>query len=454
MAQKSKNNRFVLRIFFIFSSVVVVVLIYFFLRFSQPVLYSWTQIGSDNQLIARAITKSDTCPSIKIDGVESHMVTRSGKQTNVDVTSCEFNIPESASSIEIAGKNLPVLPISVKKIVIIGDTGCKIKGEEVQNCNISKDWPFAQVAKSAALMNPDLIIHVGDFMYRQSPCPANNSRCKDDAWGDTFPSFQADFLKPAKPLLTKAPWIMTRGNHEACNRSGNIWDTFLSVYPKGEKCNSYEEPYTISFDNINMIAIDTSNADDFVSTPEQNAIFTKQFNNLPQVNEPRWLISHRPLYAVMVEKDDDIGKSDPTELLPQNINPLLLKYKSGQMPNQKLVSLNATLQESIPNNLLNTLDLVISGHVHNFEALSFSGNVPSQLAVGNSGTKLQHEITVPLKDIVINDKVVTDSIFLHSFGFFVMEEESTGIWKGTGYDVSGNPVLYCTSKDKNIMCNK
>ena len=64
----------------------------------------------------------------------------------------------------------PVLPRSIKRIVVIGDTGCRLKGDNVQDCNDPAQWPFAAIARLAAARHPDLVIHVGDYHYRESPC--------------------------------------------------------------------------------------------------------------------------------------------------------------------------------------------------------------------------------------------------------------------------------------------
>ena len=44
---------------------------------------------------------------------------------------------------------------------------------EVQNCN--SDWPFESVAKAAAAAQPQLVIHVGDYLYREDRLPSQDS---------------------------------------------------------------------------------------------------------------------------------------------------------------------------------------------------------------------------------------------------------------------------------------
>ena len=105
------------------------------------------------------------------------------------------------------------------RVVVIGDTGCRIKGTAVQDCNDPSKWPFASVASKAAESKPDLVIHVGDYLYREEPCPAGSqASCGGTPAGDTWAAWNADFFTPAKNLLAAAPWAFARGNHRIVRR--------------------------------------------------------------------------------------------------------------------------------------------------------------------------------------------------------------------------------------------
>lgn len=88
-------------------------------------------------------------------------------------------------------------------------------------------WPFAQIARSAAAWQPDLILYVGNYFYRDDPCPAGNAGCAGSLTGDTWAAARADFFAPAAPLLEVVPWIFVRDNHEACDRIGQAWSRLL-----------------------------------------------------------------------------------------------------------------------------------------------------------------------------------------------------------------------------------
>ena len=70
----------------------------------------------------------------------------------------------------------------VYRIVVIGDTGCRLKtGEEYQSCNDAEKYQFGRIAATAAQWKPDLVVHVGDYLYRENACPQADSGCAGQA---------------------------------------------------------------------------------------------------------------------------------------------------------------------------------------------------------------------------------------------------------------------------------
>ena len=95
------------------------------------------------------------------------------------------------------------------------------------------EWPLQTMINTAVSNKPDIVVHVGDFLYRQSACPSEcpapelggsggggngggggggglTVKCAcagmGDEWGDTWQGWYADFLQPSLPLLRAAPW--------------------------------------------------------------------------------------------------------------------------------------------------------------------------------------------------------------------------------------------------------
>jgi hypothetical protein len=70
-----------------------------------------------------------------------------------------------------------------------------------QDCDINSQWPFSILAERIAAAKPDLVIHVGDYLYRESPCPKNDKGCAGSAHGDKWDTWKTDFFVPAAPLI-------------------------------------------------------------------------------------------------------------------------------------------------------------------------------------------------------------------------------------------------------------
>ena len=107
---------------------------------------------------------------------------------------------------------------------MFGDTGCRQKTrQKTQDC--STGWFYKTLAQHAADVKPDLVIHVGDYLYRElPPCSAVPKPCTS---GYGWDGWNADFFTPSQALFAVAPWIMVRGNHEICERAGDGWFRFL-----------------------------------------------------------------------------------------------------------------------------------------------------------------------------------------------------------------------------------
>ena len=161
---------------------------------------TWTLLGSDGTLSVRSVVAADAaCPEAVADGTEIPLRPRAAAEPDFPVVVCETRVPATTSNLTIAGSPTPVLPQEVRRIVVLGDTGCRLEGRAVQDCNDPRAWPFAAIALRAASHRPDLVIHVGDYYYRETPCPAERAGCAGSPHGDSWTTWQADFFAPARP---------------------------------------------------------------------------------------------------------------------------------------------------------------------------------------------------------------------------------------------------------------
>src|SRR5260370_28786262 len=199
------------------------------------ILAQWVQVGPDGTSSVRAITE-DACPSVTFDGKPMPMSVRSApgrsfgdvKPAQFPVRGCEAMMPGDAVAAVLDGKALPLPRPNPQRILVFGDTGCRLAtGNATQDCNDINAWPFPKIAAMAAAARPDLVIHVGDYHYREGACPADSAGCAGRPWGYGWDAWNADFFAPAAPLFAAAPWVMVRGNHEDCSRAGEGWFRFL-----------------------------------------------------------------------------------------------------------------------------------------------------------------------------------------------------------------------------------
>ncbi len=327
--------------------------------------YQWIQLGEQGAVIARAVFKKSgqNCPAVDTvdqNGNSSTAAMQPRTQNmpeNFDVTVCETTLAANLKSAEIAQKKLPLPTKSPKKVAVIGDTGCRIKGKDVQNCNDpnpteTTGWDFVKTAKDAAALNPDLVIHVGDYIYRESECE-DAGKCGGSPYGDNWATWEIDFLKPAKPLLENVPLVFARGNHESCQREFRGWYLFLD--PRSLKsdyltnCVTASDPFNVALDKLDLLVLDSSNEGDL------NDYNEAAIKNLKGSN-PVWVVTHVPFYGI-----SHYG----------NFNS------------------NNDVKTAIQNS---KVEFLVSGHIHFFEMVLFD-KTPSQMIAGGGATELDHKVS-------------------------------------------------------------
>ena len=224
---------------------------------------------------------------------------------------CETDV-SGATRVSINGEPLKMPPANPQRIVVIGDTGCRIKIEaphpddadhdksKVQDCNNRNQWPFKAVADAAAMSKPDVVIRVGDYIYREAACPADKSKdCGGSPRGDNWATWEADFFSPATKLLAAAPWIFVRGNHEICKRAGKGW--FYYLRPVGLCAERFLRAQdtaarAVKIGSFQALVVNSSDAPDNRPTSQQVDHFAKQFQSAPDINlSHAWFLSHRPI---------------------------------------------------------------------------------------------------------------------------------------------------------------
>ena len=388
---------------------------------------AWIALGPGGQSVVRAVTTQDVCPDLRVETQPYPLQIRSRpSSSSFPILICEALLPSPATLVTVEGVLLSLPKSQPEKIVILGDTGCRVKGRLAQACNDPDAWPFAQIAQSAAAWRPNLVIHLGDYFYRDSPCPIGNVSCAGSPWGDNWAVAQADFFSPARPLLQVAPWIFVRGNHEACGRTGEAWFRLLDPRPFRGQCSDETQPYVVPFGERDLFVLDTTNAHDSVLHPDSITYFVQQFSTLAeQSKRPAWLLSHKPVWAF-----GSLGQENGVD---------------------KLFRTNPTLQAAAQQSFAPTIELILSGHLHKVQFLQFAQGKPLQFVIGNGGALLDPPLSMSVVGMEIADRQVTGAEGLAEFGYVTLERNGDS-WILTPRDVNGAARKNCQLKNAGMTC--
>jgi predicted phosphodiesterase len=419
---------------------------------------AWVElIGPGRDASIRVIVSGDAgCPTLTADGEPLEMQIRAEPGPvfpNSDVPGgedfpvrvCEVAAPQGKDEVLLDGKALPLPHADIRRIVVFGDTGCRIKKKKVQKCDNPDKWPYAEVAEHAAHAHPDLVIHVGDYLYRES---CRRSACEDMLIGYGWKVWEADFFKPSRPLFAAAPWIMVRGNHESCKRAAEGWFRFLYHVRPGGECPEMSPFFIADLGGLGFVVMDSAavagddassvqdDADDDDNDDDDDETGSNPAADLIEkirreylaidrsVPAPAWLLTHSPFNAVRHDKITGKDKVD-----------------------------NTVQQQAVGDVLSPDIAMVVSGHIHIFEALSFGRTDPQrrpQLVVGTGGDKLAK---VPEKPTDVDGVPVTDALIVKTFAYIVWDRDGSN-WKGKLFNKDGEQIAHCMLVSGDLTCRE
>ncbi|HXP91944.1 MAG TPA: metallophosphoesterase [Candidatus Binatia bacterium] len=258
------------------------------------ILFAWLQyVGGGPH--ARAIV-TGACPIATFDGRPARMTQRAAEGAGFGDTVCDVRVPAQSKSVKLGVRPVPAPAHALRTIVVFGDTGCRILGPAVQACNDPVQWPFPVVAQSIAKVHPDLIVHVGDYFYRETPCPPLVGGCAGSPSGDKAASWYADWFTPGTPLFSVAPLVLARGNHEDCTRGSLGWTRYLEPSTAG-RCQPMDAPFVAAFKGLRIVVFDSAIANDDRTIAANAAPLKQNFDAARAlVSGPTWFVTHRPPY--------------------------------------------------------------------------------------------------------------------------------------------------------------
>lgn len=373
------------------------------------------------------LQRLQVCPNVSINNQPSKMQVRALASKQYPTLVCQILLPPSARQVTLNEQVFSINPAPLKRIVLLGDTGCKVADYEniYQFCNNPSLWPFHQISTQIASLNPDLIIHTGDYIYRESPCPKDNYGCKNTPFGHNQATWDADWFTPAAPMLHTAPFIFSRGNHETCKRAGEGWFRYLAPRRHFNQCIENTSPWFARSSSLQFAILDTAS---IKNTQKKTlvSLYSGQINEIntysnSQSNKSTWIISHRPFWSY-----------------------------GANLPNQLGKSKTKTLQKAIKKNPLSaSIDAIISGHIHLAQVIDFEGMRPTQIIAGNGGSDLANPAKMPNK---IDGLAINIQKSRYQYGFIVMDKTKQNHWKISLRDVAGDELIHCTLIRKTLFC--
>ncbi|WP_448956097.1 metallophosphoesterase family protein [Labrys neptuniae] len=394
--------------------------------------FQWVQYGPEG-LEARAITEKAACPGGLIDGHQTEMAVRSTPGQDYPILVCSMPIPAGAKDVRVDGVPVPLPKAQPNRILVIGDTGCRLKGKQVQACNDISQWPFRIGADISSEFKPDLVLHVGDFHYRETACPIDNKGCAGTPFGDSWAVWRADFFSPGETLLKTAPWIFVRGNHEECERGGKGWARTLDPYPWSADagktgCLGPAKPFLVDLGGVKLGIVDVSTADEAKVNEQQVAWYKSAFSTVIDAagQGPLWLAFHRPAWVT----DGSAGQNSGGD--------------------------NKTLAAALKDTLKPNVQALISGHHHVFEAMGYEQDLPVALISGHGGDDFSPDVPKNLIGLMVNGATIKSGIARPGiYGFAMLERASDGSggWTFTGYDIHGKQIGQCAVAGRSLDCH-
>lgn len=422
--------------------------------------------ASPSGLVARAVVPDGAgCPSLNVvraDGtrLSVRMTVRQAPATTgaafAAFTACTADIPANVTQARIGSTSIPAaMPERIERMAIFGDTGCRMKGSAFQDCASADAWPLARISSSIAKEEPDLILFTGDFFYREAACPDNllalcggsPSPIKGMPFKDTDYSWAADVFIPMSPMLASAPIVVTRGNHEECERGGNGYFIYMDPRKGTEAtCAPVAAP------------------DGTLSVPDNN--LTPTFATDIQVDDGRTLrlaivdsgggadcepTNLVPLQRTRFERAQQLAKGREAWLVVHRpIAGWQPSYDCG--PNGGWVTGDEAVASA---GLLKPFQMMISSHIHIAQAVNIPG-IPGQFVIGNGGTLLEPG-SAPIPNSGpsfpgLSYPAPTSSWQAKRFGYMIASPASGTGWKMQMHDPSGGVFATCALASKRITC--
>jgi Calcineurin-like phosphoesterase len=459
--------------------------------------------GADGQPVAMAravVERATSCPVLRrASGAWQEMTPRQRPPGGHfrDVLVCETLYPFNEAAVVLVGDrrlDLPVVTAATpRRVLVMGDSGCRGDVErKPQPCTgdgFTKVWPFGVIAEDEKRLTADLIIHVGDYNYRNTPrsmtlqpratgyarpitvkvYDTGDLDDEDDVpegpigpayWSqnmqgspipDVWPAWREDFFLPATRLMKTAPWLFVRGNHELCSRAGPGWFYLLdpgSALLGGARNQEHCPPQTpAGWQPGAWPQAQPFDGRPFpirISPPMRLKLGDLDIISIDSANAGDVYVYNVDAYIEQFRQVAGIlGERRPTWLVTHRpFWGVVKKIHGGPTGHDEPYGfINLTEQQALakvfPNGLPANVTAIMSGHMHRFQAIGFGDKRPPQLIVGTAGIVLSNTHPVPPSPddrqairVPRLDGVDAAVVGFSDFGAMVIEPGKAGAWTG------------------------
>ena len=394
----------------------------------------WVQYSDNNSLFFRYLTTvlNDKCPFVFIDKEKIQTIERIHPLIeNFPMKICQAEIDNNQNhNIKFKDLDVSTKISSINKIDIIGDTGCITDKHIEQKCNVLSEYPFSEIAKNIASSDSDLIVHVGDYFYSKSKC-MKLKECFGRSYGDKLNTWKVDFLNDAEIFLKKTPVLFTRGNHEKCSRGGDGWSVILDSSKEFRECSTYSAPYSIEFEKLRFLVIDSAEAED-------SSVKFKKIHKAERHNQLNSYISQFNELAKYVKNDKENILVIHRPVLSKEVRPWDKEIKTHDIN----YVLNYAIQHSNFKKVFPQIKMILSGHTHSgmFFELQNKNHHVYQIVSGNGGAFL-NKTSMVMNNKKVFDYKIKDHEQYKGFGFSELFLKNDKFAEIKFYDYNNNIKL-------------
>src|SRR5262249_43307825 len=130
-------------------------------------------------------------------------------------------------------------------------------------------------------------------------------------------------------------------------------------------CAKHLPLFGVDLGSLRLAVMDDATAQETDLDRDQSPIYAAELTGMAAIPAPGWFVHHRPIWAAVtgplgIPIGGNLQLIDATRIASQQGGPM------------------------IPS----TVELMLSGHIHTFEAINYTKGVPPQIVAGNGGDNL------------------------------------------------------------------